>query len=180
MIYWDMLGLEFTWQTQEYAPFIQHYYRGEGREFDLIAEGYLGSIKRVFSPEISAWRKDVKSLITARLQTLSRKCKTEGRDVLHEKIELRGIHLVPDVTWRGLGLGYILGSTSFFEGYVVDIEFLCCYCVYSYSGELKFSIKDDFNEPLDIPKLEVGGTPYSITAKWSESISGTGRLSNCP
>ncbi len=40
-IFWDMLGLEFKWETREYAPFIQHYYHGEGSTFDLIAEGYL-------------------------------------------------------------------------------------------------------------------------------------------
>ena len=73
---------------------------------------------------------------------------------------------------------HVLGQTSFLRGYEIDIEVICCYCVYNHSGDLFFSIRDWFRDPIDIG-IELGGTPYRIKADWSEKITGGGRLLNC-
>lgn len=179
----DRNGLGFDWPTQELAPFTQWYFNEGGASFDLIAHGYSGAIQRVFATEIAESRKIAEERAKEEAMLLSRRCRGGG-GILKKHVSRRG-NAVPVNKVADPGLGYVLGRTTFYRGYELDIEAICCYCRFNYSGTLFFSIRDRFTDPLGGDRIGLPfelpmGTPYSIFADWNQPISGGGTLLNCP
>ena len=166
-------------------PFLQHYYAGSGAEYDLILRGHYDEIQRVFAPEIGEWRERARKDAELEAERLSNTCRNSGR-VIKSHISLRGQRVTPNVTLRDLGSGFpglafILGNTAFLRGYEIDVEIVCCYCSYTFSGRLFWGIRDRFERPIDGLPIEPGGVPYRLWADWTESIDGGGvvKTGNC-
>jgi hypothetical protein len=150
----DVLGLKFDWQSQEIAPFISHYFQGDGADFDLIKEGYQESVEKLFKSEISAWRKKAIEDVRIKAEELARSCECDSLgEVKYERISSRGnLVNVNKEPWN-IGLGFVLGDTAFFQGYDIHVAVHCCSCSYIGVGTLHHSIRDRFEDPLDLGEV---------------------------
>jgi RHS repeat-associated protein len=150
----DVLGLKFDWQSQEIAPFISHYFQGDGADFDLIKEGYQESVEKLFKSEISAWRKKAIEDVRIKTEELARSCECDSLgEVKYERISSRGnLVSVNKEPWN-IGLGFVLGDTAFFQGYDIHVAVHCCSCSYIGVGTLHHSIRDRFEDPLDLGEV---------------------------
>jgi len=180
-----------TWAPHHDADdansFVDHYGDGNGADFDLLLGGWYGDIQRIFATEISSWRTYAKHRAESEAWILSHQCSNAKGGVLRKHISLRGSGDYVDVTWRGYpsstwDLAFALGKTKLFRGYEIDIQVVCCYKMFSYSGSLHFGLNDRFEDPLDISEATHGllhfepGTPYRMWAAWTEPIVGGGEL----
>jgi RHS repeat-associated protein len=149
----DILGLEeqtSAYQTQQLSDFTGHYFHGDGADFDLIENGYLPAIQKVFEKEIGAWRKRAAKDVEDKAAELAKGCKCNSPlEFKFGHISNRGKVQFPNVTLRSAGLGFVLGKTQFFKGCEITVIVHCCSCKYVAYGALKFSIDDDFEDPTD-------------------------------
>jgi RHS repeat-associated protein len=141
--------------------FVRHYYCGKGQPFDLVARGYLPRLKSALSREINDWEAQAKAA-----------CKTTAADLC--KLQQTKRHIYKRETiWPNLIFRFFeLGNTTFIRTYDLDVTADCRTCNVDYSGELRYTIRDRFADPLDtlnrIPgDFELpGSTPYEIFAHW--------------
>jgi hypothetical protein len=70
---------------------------------------------------------------------------------------------------------FVLGDTRVRRGYNCFVWKDCCTGCYTYSCNLQYQIRDQFERPLDYIPWEPG-TPYAMNADWSDQTCGF----NCP
>ena len=130
--------------------FLFHYYFGNG-----TFKPELSAIKKTFGSEIESIKEKVHDLaLTAILRLLTSKCWENSYNEFHtENISDRGLKKPIDATWRD-ELGFVLGNTTLLYGYNVNVSLDCCTCEFEYSGEVRYTINDEFADPLDIGEFQ--------------------------
>jgi len=165
----DPLGLFGT------NDFVNHYFNGSGG-IDLGSVGLLGAFQNSssVSSAVSSFQYPLYMGARSKALSLCANCAT-GTKTGNFSVQSNTTTDVTNVS----GL-FAVGGSSFFRSAQCALSTNCSAKQYSFSCSQSFSISDSFSDPLDIGHVtghdvEVpGGTPYAITASWSQNFSGSG------
>jgi len=165
----DPLGLFGT------NDFVNHYYYGGGTAIDLGSVGLLGAFQNSSSVR-SAVNSFLTPVLNAAQQNAQSLCANCARGTRSTSFSVRE-NTTTDVR-DDPGL-YAVGGSTFFRSAQCTLSANCSARQYSFSCSQSFSIRDSFSNPADIFNIlpftfEVGGTPYGITASWSQNLTGSG------
>lgn len=144
---------------------------------DLGDIGLLNTFKN--APEVAAARQAFKKQMGAEADAIAASMGCGGHT---EKTVLPPSKLV-NVRSQIYALGRVWLNVSA----VIAVRATECKCCngneyvtkYDYEGTMYFSITEKFSDPYDVfniipGEINVGGTPYQITARWWQSFAGTG------
>ncbi len=159
----DPLGLFCTFD------FVTHYYAGGGTAIDLGAVGLLGAFQNAASVQgsVNSFKDKARLDAASKAGSLCKKCDKgtkSGSFSLQDKD-------ITNVT--GDSCLFAVGHSTFFRSGNCSVSANCSSRTFSFSCSTSFSIRDWFQDPIDLG-TEVGGTPYQINAGWSGSVSGSG------
>jgi RHS repeat-associated protein len=150
--------------------FVNHYFYGSGQTVDLGAVGLLAAFQNAASvrSSVNSFKDKTKSAAEAQARSLCPQC-TNGTQSASFNLDDRDVTNV-----RNEPCLYSVGNSTFFRSANCGVTANCDNRTYSYGCSLGFNIRDWFRDPLDIGVELPGGTPYRITAGWSDSVSGSG------
>lgn len=164
LIWSDPAGLFCT------ADFVKHYWTGGGATIDLGAVGLLGTFQHASSvvASVNKFKQNVARAAKARAASLCVNCK-KGTKSASFSLKDRDVTNV-----RGEPCLFAVGHSTFFRNADCGVTAKCDTHQYSFTCALGFSIRDWFEDPLDVNVELPFSTIYRINAQWQETYAGGG------
>ena len=176
----------FPWKGDD---FWSHYYTGVGRTVDLGEVGLLEGFRERLSGDIAGINNTIETMAGGKAIFLP--CKW-GDIRVNSRLDghlTKGIHTLDDGPIDVIG-GYfndpyfLIGGVTLRVDYSCKLSKFCCkFFCYSYDCQLDFSLPTEFFsdvlDPFDLFPGDqdlVDGTPFRITASWSDILKGSGCL----
>jgi hypothetical protein len=162
----DTLGLYCT------DDFARHFYFGKGVGVDLSRVGLFEDFRRADLVRDNV--EDFRNVVRRDANNPAR-MGCAGRDSgTYSETYFKRSNSVTNVT--SFSCLFSVGGSTFFRSAGCDLSVDCCSRQYTVSCSAAFAISDIYRRPLNFIPTDLGGTPYPITAFWTEVIAESGQF----